>query len=204
MPNYTKKIWLKRHASRSDLTTSLVHLTKETDELNVLEVLLKILDDKKLNGSSTHSGFIIGDNSAVCFQDIPIYGITQNLLHEQQNKEELGDKIRYSPVGLSFSKSFLFNKGARPVIYEKKETAKSLIPRTEWWRIVSFDLSDNDKIIDWTHEREWRLKGDLEFSLDDVTILLTRKNIYQEFIKQCPQPILNEIRGIVTLQNVLF
>ena len=48
----------------------------------------------------------------------------------------------------------------RPVIYDKTISAKKYLPENEWWRIVNLDLSDEDRFIDWTHEREWRVPND--------------------------------------------
>jgi hypothetical protein len=54
----------------------------------------------------------------------------------------------------------------------------------EWWRIVNFDLSNDDNIVDWTHEREWRLTGDaFQFDISKATIILPNSRIYKHFIK---------------------
>ena len=38
---------------------------------------------------------------------------------------------------------------------------KSILPSDEYWRIVNYDLSDNKYMVDWTHEWEWRVPGDV-------------------------------------------
>jgi hypothetical protein len=76
-----------------------------------------------------------------------------------------------------FHKPLIFSKGGRAVIYETKEFAK-MLPPDEKWRIVTFDLSNKDHYVDWTHEREWRVKGDLKFDYKDVYIILQHINIY--------------------------
>jgi len=74
------------------------------------------------------------------------------------------------------------------VFYEQKEAAKKLLPETEHWRIVRFELDRREPfvenfwgddreptilhdlettIIDWTHEREWRSPQDFRFRLLD-------------------------------------
>lgn len=200
---YDKAKWAKRLRSRSDISGFLTHLTRETEKLGVVDVLIKILNDKKITGSSPNIGFIAGNANAVCFQDAPVYGLTQNLIHEQYNKEELGGKVRYRGIGLGFSKKYAYMKGARPVIYETKEVAKSLLPKSEWWRIVSFDLSDDENIIDWTHEREWRISGDFTFELNEVYVYLINGSSYKKFIEKASQEIIKGIKGIVVLDPVL-
>lgn len=200
---YTHEIWEKRHRQRSDISTYISHLTRKTDKKEALEVLYEILKSQKLIGSSADRGFIIGDNPAVCFQDIPLYGVSQNIFHEQLNRKELGDKLRYNAVGLAFEKQYIFNNGGRPVFYEQKSIAKALLPKEEWWRIVSFDLKDSDNIIDWTHEREWRIKGDLEFELNDVVILLTKQKMYRRLIERYGTEVLKNVGGIVVMDAIL-
>lgn len=203
---YDSEKWKKRIQYRTDLSGSLYHLTKsQINEdgkviLNALDRLIKILVEGKIDGSSTESGFIIGDRKAVCFQDAPMSGIVQNIVHEQEFRKELGGKIRYRGTGIAFSKPYIFRHGGRPVLYEEKSIAKSMLPRDEWWRIVNFELSQNDNIIDWTHEREWRLPEDeFHFDLSDVVVLLPNSKQYKKFIEKCPKEVLKEIRGIVQL-----
>lgn len=73
---------------------------------------------------------------------------------------------------------------------------------------MNFDLSDEDSFVDWTHEREWRLPGNLAFSLDDCFVLLSRSCDYEEFLTLCNEDegprILEEVKGIVTLEPILF
>ena len=199
---YTKEIWTKRHRNRSDISTYITHLTKPTGELDVYQVLKKILTEKKIIGSN-QSGFIIGDVRAVCFQDIPLYGVCQNTFHEQMNREELGGSLRYSPIGLTFEKEYLFNKGARPVLYEQKNIAKQILPDSEWWRIVNYDLSNRNAIIDWTHEREWRIKNDFEFELNQAIIIMPNGMNYNSIREIFGDEILNNIKGVSILDPVL-
>jgi hypothetical protein len=207
--SYTKKDWSRRIAERSDMCTGLVHLTRETESMNVVQVLLKILIDKKLIGSTTDRGFICGSTRAVCFQDAPLYSISQNVFFEQKMKEQDDSyKLRYKAFGVAFSKDYLFNKGARPVIYEKTDVAKSFLPEKDWWRIVRLDLSNEEAFVDWTHEREWRLPGDLEFDLSETTIVCinnnTLKSISAAFLSKTGKELRDEVKGIVTLHDVLY
>jgi len=206
---YTKKEWDRRIADRSDICAGLVHLTRNADSLNVAAVLLKILLDKKLIGSSTDSGFICGKKRAVCFQDAPLYSISQNVLYEQRIRENNpNNKTRYLPFGLAFPKEYLYRKGARPVIYEETKIAKKMLPPDEWWRIVRLDLLDDSNFIDWTHEREWRLPGNLEFELKQVTLVCIKnhhvKKLAAEYKKETGDELRDLLRGVVTLRDVLY
>lgn len=207
---YNLDKWKNRISYRSDLTVNLTHLTRTVFDsdgkvvLNHLEVLKNILTEKRLRGSSTSSGFIVGSNKAVCFQEAPLYGVGQNVLHEQNFREDLGGKIRYLGAGISFPKIYLFNAGARPVIYEKTENAKQFLGKDEWYRIVNLDYSNPERIVDWTHEREWRIKGDFSFDLSRVTVILPNYNSYQNFIEIMDKKTLTKIKGIVTLNDVIY
>ncbi len=70
-----------------------------------------------------------------------------------------------------FDKTYIYKKGGRPVIYDKTEEAKKYLTEDKWWRIVNLDLSDSNNIIDWTHEREWRVLNELTFELKMLVLL---------------------------------
>jgi hypothetical protein len=208
-----KQVWLDRIAHRVDLTTSVVHLTRPSivggEELTHIDILWKILLEKTIKASSTATGFICGDRTAVCFQDAPIQSIMQNLFHEKQYRNAApGAKVRYMGAGLIFDKLYIYNKGGRPVIYDRTNDAKRYLPKDEWWRIVNFDLTDNNDLIDWTHEREWRHPGDMTFDRKDVTVLVSGRSAYHYFINLCEsnpeQHMLSSIEGVLAANPVLF
>jgi hypothetical protein len=209
--NYTT--WKNRMSERQDLSSSLVHLTRKVDEdeikMSAVDVLLKILRDKKIIGSDPRKAFIHGNQKAVCFQDAPLYSIAQNLAFERKFSKENKTRHRYSGCGLVFSKYYLFQGGARPVIYDKPEEAKRyLSSESDFYRIVSFDMSKLDNVVDWSHEREWRLAGDFEFRTDWAAVLLETREDYKEFITKCSQPenseILGQVCGIIVLDALLM
>ncbi len=205
---YTFENWRHRLSERSDLSSSVTHLTRSTESRNILEQVFKILDDQKLIGSTTDSGFIVGKTPAVCFQDAPLHSIGQNVWFEQKyRKDNPSAKIRYYGAGFIFNKTIAYRKGARPVLYENTTTAKSLLPESEWWRIVNFNLASDENIIDWTHEREWRCPNEFKFNLNEVTLLVTNPTMYKMFINQCEERGLShhkDIKGIVVLNELVF
>ncbi len=113
------------------------------------EVLKEIINDKKIYGSRTETGFIKGGHSAVCFSEVPFSGL----------KYMLRGQSRYEPYGLIFGKVSIFKNGGRPVIY-LPDSDGTWIPHEEKWRHVRYEPG----IVDYTFEREWRLKGDLDLN----------------------------------------
>lgn len=209
------KDWRKRISRRSDMSIGLVHLTKKNENLDSFRVLMKILKDQKLIGSVNQTingatrGFICGDSPVVCFQDVPLASLSENILLEQQMHTANPDSpIRYDAYGLRFNKQYIFNNGGRPVIYEKTDIAKTFLPKEEYWRIVRLDLENDERIIDWTHEREWRVKGDFNFELNEVEILLSDYNSVKRFYEYCKKEnmldILQQVKGITTLKSLVF
>jgi hypothetical protein len=95
---YNAGQWLRRHHARVDISSVLTHLTKRTEidgkHLSAVDVLLKILAEKEIKGSTTDKGFIVGDRPAVCFQDAPLLALAQNIAFEAEHHDKLGNKIR--------------------------------------------------------------------------------------------------------------
>ncbi|MAM85818.1 MAG: hypothetical protein CME36_00730 [unclassified Hahellaceae] len=205
---YTKDSWRRRYSERSDLSTSLIHLTKPRPKLGVVDVMFRILKERTIRGSSTENGFINGECTAVCFQDAPVHAVSQNCWFEQKLRETNEQtKRRYVPSGFLFHKQEIYIKGGRPAIYDKTTEAKQYLPKSEWWRIVNFDISNDEAFIDWTHEREWRIKGDFKFQLQDVTLLFSTSSTYKKFIKLCDEndkPFYKKVAGVIVTEQILF
>lgn len=203
---YNFELWRKRHVERSDLSSELVHLTRSTDSKSDIEILYQILESKTLNGS-TSTGFIIGKTPAVCFQDAPLYAVGQNCWFEQTFRQQNNwAKKRYDPTGLIFEKKYIYSHDGRPVIYDSTENAKSYLDKEQWWRIVNFNMNDEDNIIDWTHEREWRVPIELKFELADVVLLFANNSDINEFMKICDNSgtqFYREVRGITTMESII-
>lgn len=211
--------WKNRISKRSDITGMLTHLTKpiqknleglNDSEINKLSIdnLISILKDKKINGSTTSQGFIIGNITAVCFQDAPLYGIIQNVEFEKEMREvRENSKLRYTGIGLTFGKPYIYAKGGRPVIYEDTASAKSFLPSNQHWRIVRFNIdfiNNFQKRVDWTHEREWRAPDSIEFDLKLCHIVLYDKECLDYFNEKCPKEIKDKIYGITVLKSILM
>ena len=186
----------------------LTHLARRTEGKSALEILYEIIDSKTIKGS-TNTGFIIGKNSAVCFQEVPLYSIAENIQYvvDAQKEWPSQKRLRYEAYGLRFNKGQLFYKyKARPVLYGPKDEMTAMLPESEHWRIVTLDLSDHTRIVDWTHEREWRVKGDLSFDYSEVEVIVENPEAYHDFIAhyQAVNPeVLQNIQGIIVLDSLL-
>jgi len=203
---YDLENWQKRFAERADLCTFLTHLTKDGfvngKAASAMDVLIEILRAKKLVGGT---GYVVGTTTAVCFQESPPLALAQNLYFEDKAGVPVSQKARYTGLGVMFSKILVYQAGGRPVVYEETGKAKNMLPSDEHWRIVKLDYSNLSEIVDWTHEREWRVPREYEFDLKDVTVVLLR-DAYREFVErvQALEPnFLSEIAGIVTLNPIL-
>jgi hypothetical protein len=193
----------------------VTHLTKpsdlsikDEDILNIESVknLIKILEEKEIKGSNTKSGYIIGNRKAVCFQDAPMYGIIQNVEFEKEmRKKGKSKKVRYSGNGLAFSKYYAYDKGSRPVLYEKTSTAKKILHDEEHWRIVNLEISTlTGKNIDWMHEREWRVPENFKIDYKLTHVILYNKESYDYFMENCDPKIIKEVHGITVILGLLM
>jgi hypothetical protein len=93
------------------------------------------------------------------------------------------------------------------VIYEATETAKQFLPPTQWWRIVRFDLSDPNNMVDWTHEREWRVPNNFAFDIDQASVLVPSPMAFREFVrrsKQGAEDVSELVRCIVPLGSLFL
>jgi hypothetical protein len=124
-------------------------------------------------GTSTN---IKGSYNCICFSEAPISSIGQIIARKT-------GEIKYSPYGFMFSKEYLFKLGARPVLYQTEDEYK-LLPEELKFKHVKFDLSISKK-VDWTWEREWRLKTDkLVLNTKETTVIVPNRHIIEELIEK--------------------
>ncbi|GAL31224.1 hypothetical protein JCM19239_6609 [Vibrio variabilis] len=50
-------------------------------------------------------------------------------------------------------------------MYENTTIAKSLLPESEWWRIVNFNLASDENIIDWIMKENGGVQTNSSFTL---------------------------------------
>lgn len=204
-----QETWRNHIQRRSDFTTRLTHLTRRTSNKRAIEVLYEILDSKTIIGS-TNDGFINGSEPAVCFQDLPLFALAENVKFEDEcflENHNLYATPRYEAFGVRFNKGTLFQKyTARPVVYGPKEEMKTLLQASDYWRWVTLDYSDSNSLVDWTHEREWRVRGNVVFSYSDVEVILGCSESYREFVQRymtVNPELLQQIQGIIVLNSII-
>jgi hypothetical protein len=154
-------------------------------------VLKEILVSGVIRGGT---GFVKGGSRAVCLSEIPLAA----LHHFTTPPERELAQGTYRPYGLSFSKRTIFDVGGRPVIYIP-DAEGGWIPTAEKWRQVRFEL---DNGIDWTHEREWRLFGDLDLSkVPGIYVLVWTASEAAEILS-LDMPIKKLIRGVLPMEHI--
>jgi len=167
MPKISKGLLDRIRLVRRDVGELLFHFTwtpkEETVSWRTLDgglvnmpssafaVLHKILSQGELKGTST---WTYGQN-CVCFTEAPIMEFNSifSLSEIAASKRE---RPRYEPYGVAVSKKWLFQQGGRPVIYDHPDAFDNL-PQDLRYRFVPYDPGQG---IDYTWEREWRIKTD--------------------------------------------
>ncbi len=135
---------------RLDLTDKLSFWLKPTVG-DVAQDFAKSLTTGVIVG--TKPPYVLGDSPVVAFTEIPL-AVSAKLLAGAQT---FG--INYAPVGFMCDRRWLFEQGARPVIYQTEQEIQLLAPE-QLYRHVTLDFEQK---IDFTWKREWRLaKAQLE------------------------------------------
>ncbi|MCE0812954.1 hypothetical protein [Buttiauxella sp. S04-F03] len=162
--------------NRQDSSNYVYHWIKTDLESNdpielfdaAFDVMQSIIHDGVIKGSDK---FIVGKERCVCFTESP-----RNFI--------VSDISRYQPFGFGFSKQKIFELGGRPVIYQPSDELR-LLDNSIKWRHVQYDPRNNShrnkKGIDFTWEREWRLKTD-ELSILDCVEIIVPDRMYKKAI----------------------
>lgn len=154
------------------------------------EVLRRIIHDGFIRSSWSYRGgnpTVYGPYSAICFTEMPLYALI-----DYANKRQSGSGF-VGKYGIAFRKNELFMAGARKVIYGLSGQHKESEPGDAFWgygmRTLSSDCGlgineqyryvytklSQDKNVDWTFEREWRLPvKDDHWDVPGLPFLLNR------------------------------
>ncbi len=166
IPELSRELYQRIRLVRRDIGNLLFHFTRAPQSrcveiktewgtrsmsASAYAALCKILHEGKLLGSS---GWTYGEN-CVCFTEAPIQEFNSifSLIEIASSEKE---RPRYEPYGIAVSKAFLFGRGGRPVIYDHP-TAFDHLPASHRYRFVPYDPEQG---IDYTWEREWRIRTD--------------------------------------------
>ncbi len=144
---------------RDDLSANLIHLTRGDSDQAAADAFLAILESRQLLGSVRD---IRGGYRCVCFSEAPLAKLASVLASTAQSS------MRYKPFGVMVAKRWLFEKGARPVIYQP-ESEYDLLAEQQRYRHVRYEPGK----VDYTWEREWRVRVDaLDLDPDQVTFVV--------------------------------
>ncbi|RYU61946.1 hypothetical protein EWI61_03940 [Methylolobus aquaticus] len=144
---------------RDDLSDRLIHLTRGKSATAAEDNFISILCDRSLRGSGRD---IRGGFKCVCFSEAPLAKISLMLALPSQ----LG--CRYHPFGVMVGKTWLFERGGRPVIYQS-ESEYSILADEIKYRHVRYEPHRG---IDYSWEREWRVQTDVLDLEPDATTLI--------------------------------
>lgn len=146
---------------RDDIGSRLIHLTKDEPDQAAADAFLTIVSERKLRGGT---GCIKGGYQCVCFSEAPV----SKLSHILANPMAHG--MRYKPFGVMVEKSWLFERGGRPVIYQT-DAEYELLDEAHRFRYVRYEPS----AVDFTWEREWRIRS-AELDLEPANTTLVVPN----------------------------
>jgi hypothetical protein len=177
MPRLSEDLLKRIQLVRRDIGNLLFHFTRAPEKdfivktfdgekkysKSALSVLNKILAEGELKGTSA---WIKDSSKCVCFTEAPISELSAlfALVNIAASEDQ---RPRYEPYGIAVSKEWLFEKGGRPVIYDRKDLYYAL-PKEMKCRYVDYNPNKN---IDYTWEREWRIKTE-ELKLDPKNTLV--------------------------------
>ena len=147
---------------RDDLSANLTHLTRGDSDQAAADAFLEILRSEQLLGSIRD---IRGGYRCVCFSEAPLAKLASVLASAAESP------MRYKPFGVMVAKTWLFNQGARPVIYQP-EADFDLLVEQQRFRHVRYEPGK----VDYTWEREWRVQvSALKLDPDQVTLVVPNR-----------------------------
>jgi hypothetical protein len=148
-------------ATRFDISDWLIHFTARGSPDEAFSRLTNIIRESRIIGSSR---FIRGGYRCVCFTEAPLAAFAAQFLRRFPFS-------RYSPFGLMFEKRWVYERGGRPAIYEPDREFE-LLPEELRWRHVRYEPC-GEEAIDFTWEREWRVRCDeLPFTPVEAAIVV--------------------------------
>jgi hypothetical protein len=182
-----------------EVKDKLERIPKEIKTLNAYDRLIKILKDRTILGTEMKWT----NEKAACFTECT----WMSLLDHANN---------YSPYGIGFHKSLLFAAGGGPAIYlrpdlkkyqddyidEKAPLLKGRSFHPKLWAFVTpfvpeYAPREHMKkagwigtVVDYSHEREWRVPHELNFTYNKVEFIIL--NTYEEMAK-FPKDLKDEI-----------
>lgn len=149
------KTLLQIISAREDISDYLFHFTKGS---YAKETLDKIMQDNAI--------IDVGNRGYLCFTEAPLTLLqeTFRIFNEYHNP-------MYAPYGVAIKKDYLFNLGARPVIYGTKDESNEISKKLKW-RFEEY----SPNVRDYSWLREWRLK-EKQIKLDSTNSYIITQHI---------------------------
>jgi hypothetical protein len=159
--------------AREDISDKLVHFTKGDTLETAFTHIRAIISESRLTGGN---GFVKGGYRCVCFSEAPAAALEHGLLNSSAYS-------RYSPFGIMFEKSWIFEQGGRPVIYQP-DSEYAALPESHKWRHVRYEPNAEEP-NDFTWEREWRIQTDeLNFSPSVAAVVVPDRDWAERLIAE--------------------
>lgn len=143
--------------TRSDLSQWAVHFVRSAGLISpsrmgtAADILDSIFCEGWIRPSMHEYVTRFCQEGAACFYDAPP-SVWPEIAFTNPNKRP--------PIGIICHKEALWALGGRPVIYTDVLDGAAW-PEHERFRLVYTNLSRKPQPVDWTHEREWRVRGGL-------------------------------------------
>lgn len=146
-------------------------------DLSPLATLRRIVGQRHLigGGPTMRAG-----QPVVCFSAAPL----PEVVARRTFRSHLG-RWDAEPYGIAISRRAARRLGARPVIYVEDASEPSIAERSRW------RLQPSGTTYDWSREREWRLRGDLDlrhFASDQAIVFVARRQELSQFADS-PWPV---------------
>lgn len=184
----TKKNHPINRGNRPDFSVYLSHFTKDGDfchteqtaevdtfrKMTAFQRLCSILSMKEIKTSVMPWT----NTQGLCFTECPWSSL---LIHTRQ----------YSSYGIGFTKEFIYKNNGAPVLYMRKKFMNTLQRTIKDKKALqeilamatpyspSFEtrsMRKQIKMVDYTHEREWRMVNNLGFEYADVAFIIIEKH----------------------------
>ncbi|MGP9695863.1 hypothetical protein ACT3TZ_14750 [Brachybacterium sp. AOP25-B2-12] len=173
---YVKPEWqgTAQHGEASDLSRWLVHLTRSEDDL-ISILTTGTIEARAPFGAGRYYSGVQHLHQSVCLTETPLH--------------ELGRMTSRRPWGIVFDKERLRMKlDAQPVWYLSDPSPQwqalraamddaEDMPDAPIWQLTPYidgvRNRQSKRPNDWRWEREWRVRGDLEFELSDVSMIVS-------------------------------
>lgn len=174
---------------RPDLSNRLIHFTKGKTDEDAFNNLCSIIIEKMIQSTKS----ITMKDYVVCLTETPL-----NIIIEH-GFVNYTDYTNYKKFGIMFMKRDIYKYfEGRPALYMEESCHHKLADDIKWRYTKfepTFDYNQNPKkgVVDFSWEREWRVKGDLYLSeCNDEYIVLVPNEDYKVKLEERINQIFTE------------